>query len=105
MAVQRGGAVERLREAKRAGARGHHRNVEIAAAGKLCDAEQLAGAGLQVDVGELELRLDVRDRVRTRDPERAFCDATIHLRLADAESQRAAAQVCAERCEAEFWEA
>ncbi len=102
MAGQRRGAVERVREAERARARGHQRDVEIAAAGQLVDAEQFAGAGLQVDIGELELGLDVGDRVRARDAERALGDAAIHLRLADAERQRAAAQIGAERGAAEF---
>ena len=102
MAGQRRGAVERLRKAERARARGHQRDVEIAAAGQLGDAEQFAGAGLQVDIGELELRLDVGDRVRAGDPERTPRDAAIDLRLADAQRQRAAAQVGAERGAPQF---
>src|SRR5947209_7667700 len=81
MTGQADGAVERLRQPKRARARGHQRDVEIAAAGQFGDAEQFAGAGLQIDVGELELGLHVGDRVGARDPERALGDAAIHLRL------------------------
>ena len=102
MTGQADGAVERLRQPERARARGHQRDVEIAAAGQFCDVEQFAGAGLQIDVGELELGLHVGDRVGARDPERALGDAAIHLRLADGERQRAAAQVRAERGTAEF---
>src|SRR5258708_29173898 len=93
MADQGRGAAERGRKPKRARARGHQRDVEIAAATQFADAEQFAAERLQVDVDELELRLDVRDRISARDAERAAGDAAIHLRLADAQRQRAAAQI------------
>ena len=102
MTGQRGGAIERLRQPERARTRCHQRDVEIAAAGQLGDAEQFAGAGLQIDVGELELSLHVGDSIGSRDPERTPGDAAIHLRLTDAQRQRAAAQVCAERGAAEL---
>src|SRR6185437_8273259 len=89
MAGQRRGAVERLHQPERARSRCDQRDVEIAAAGEAVDAEQVAGAGLQVDVLELELRLDVGDRVGARDPDRALGDAAIDLRLADRARQRA----------------
>jgi len=102
MACEGRGAVERLGEAERARATRHQRNVEVAAAGQFGDAEQFRGAGLQVDVGELELGLDVGDTVGARDPERALGDAAIHLGFRHAQGQRAAAQVGAERGAAEF---
>ena len=83
MAGEGGGAVQRLRQAERAGARGFQRDVEIAAADQAADPEQIAGAGLQIDVGELQLRLDVGHRVGARDRERSLGDAAIDLRFAD----------------------
>ena len=101
MAIERGGAVERLREPKRAGAGGDQRDIEIAATGKLVDAEQIAGAGLQIDIGELELGLDLGNGLRARNRERALGDAAIDLRFADRERERATAQVCSQRSAAE----
>src|SRR5581483_2584441 len=85
MARQRRGAVERLREPVRARTGRGERDAEIAAARKLAEAEQLAGAGLQVDIGELELRLDVGKAVGARQSKRALGDAAIDLRFADTE--------------------
>src|SRR6266704_1049471 len=101
MAGQGRGAVERLHQAEWARAGCDQRDVEIAASGEAADAEQLAGAGLQVDIEELELRLDVGDGVGARDAERAPGEAAIDLRLADRKRQRAAAQIRAERGAAE----
>ena len=89
--------VERLRQPERTRSPGLEREIQVAASGELAGAEQIAGAGLQIDVGELKLRLHLGGRVGLRDAERTLGDSVIDLRFADAERQRPVAQVGAER--------
>ena len=77
--------------------RSFDREAEIAFAFEPSNAEHLAEALLEIDVGELQLRLEVGARRRLGEPERALDHAAEGLRLADRHGEIAAAQIGRDR--------
>src|SRR5262249_9106520 len=78
------------------------RDAEIALALEPANAEQVTETLLQIDVGELQLRLEVGAGRRFGDPERSPDHAAEGLRLADCDCEIAVAQIGCHRGAPEF---
>ena len=101
-AGEAGRSVQCLGQLVDAAAGAVDREAEIALALELSNAEHLAEALLEIDIGELQLRLEVGAGRRFREPERALDHAAEGLRLADRHRQLAAAQIGCDRSSPEL---
>src|SRR6185437_7900079 len=99
---QIGGAIQGPCHRKNAVTTAFDRKRDISFALEATQAEQLAEATLEIDVRELQLRLDINALIEFGKRHRAFNYAAICLRLADRNDQTTAAQISGYRGTAEL---
>ena len=91
-AGQAGGAIERIGHVEHAVAGTVDRKAEIALALQSANAEHFAQALIEIDIGELQLCLEIRSGLRFGEPERAFDHAAEGLGFPDPHREIAVAQ-------------